>query len=42
LRGADLRNATLDDARLGEAIYDVTTIWPEGFDVTTTGAKLAE
>jgi uncharacterized protein YjbI with pentapeptide repeats len=40
LRGANLLGADLSDAKLGRAVYDGFTIWPEGFDPTLSGAIL--
>ena len=38
LRGADLRGDYLEGANLKGAIYNLKTIWPEGFDVEGSGA----
>lgn len=40
LRWARLTGAKLDDADLTNAIYDNTTIWPQGFDPQKAGAFL--
>jgi uncharacterized protein YjbI with pentapeptide repeats len=40
LGGADLGNANLGSAALGSATYTQLTIWPDGFDVTKSGAVL--
>lgn len=39
LRGADFRGANLEKVDLADALYDATTIWPEGFDPQAAGAK---
>lgn len=38
LHGADLRNADLSQAKLHEALYNETTLWPQGFDPDKHGA----
>ncbi|MCK5522901.1 MAG: pentapeptide repeat-containing protein [Thiomargarita sp.] len=40
LEGALLLCQQLDKARLNGAFYDVSTVWPEGFDPTSKGAIL--
>jgi uncharacterized protein YjbI with pentapeptide repeats len=40
LRGTNLKGASLEDAYFGNAKYDKETIWPDGFDPVTAGAKL--
>ncbi len=43
LVGADLRKAHFDSTtRLEEAIYDFRTLWPDGFDATSAGAKVQD
>lgn len=39
LRGADLREARLHRAVLGEALYDLGTLWPADFDPHSSGAR---
>ena len=36
LRGADLHDANLSGANLSEAKHDEKTIWPDGFDITSS------
>jgi hypothetical protein len=42
LSGADLFNTDLSGADLTDAVYNVATRWPEGFDPVQAGAALAE
>ena len=42
LSGADLSGADLSGADLHRSRYDISTIWPEGFDPIAAGAELVE
>jgi len=42
MRGADLREAKLSEAKLFGALYSTDTIWPEGFDPVAAAAVLVE
>ena len=39
LRGASLKGANLSSIRLGAALYDEATIWPDGFEPAAVGAR---
>jgi hypothetical protein len=40
LRGASLKGANLSKTRVGGALYDEATIWPDGFDPVAAGAEI--
>ncbi len=39
LSGANLEGADLENAKLAGAIYTEKTVWPQGFDLKSSGAK---